>query len=371
MLHICFSNGWGGLEQYPLTLESEFLNQGIQPYYIGKENTRFSESAKSQGFQLRTFSSRLALIAYPHAFKKWLKENNIEAIHFHKSTDLRLAPFLKMLTPKTRLVFTEHMNAKKPKKHIYHQLVYRCIDQVISISDHSLGNNKKALPVPTHKIRKIYSGIDLRKFKPNLTEYARKEIRAELGLKNEIAFCLPGRFSSGKGHKIFVESFIRFSKLKDAPSAHAFLIGGVTADKGADEQLVSDIKQDIEEKEAEHLFTFTGYRPDMHRILQAMDVVCIPSRLEAFGLTIVEAMALGLPVIGSNSGAVPEILGKDGQCGLLANPGNPHSFTDAFIKLSNDAVTRKTLGANALKRAHQLFDIRNHVKELKKIYKQK
>jgi len=370
VLHICMSKGWGGLEQYPLSLAPELTAQGIDVHYWALQTSKFAHKAKALNLSLLTFSSRTAAFLRLICLKSWLVTNNIQVIHFHKSSDLRIVPLLSWLCPSTRLVFTEHMNAKKPKHSLYHRWVYSRLHQVIAISDHSLANNLRALPVSTHQIQRLYAGINLEFFKPSLTAEARLALRFKLGLKpDDIACCLPGRITPGKGHKVFVDATVQWAQQHTGSGrVAAYIVGGLHAAEGADEVLVSELQARIQHLKAEHLFSFTGFSAQIQELLQAMDMVCVPSDQEAFGLAVVEAMALGLPVVGSNSGAIPEILGCTGEYGLLAQPNHPSSFALAFSKLSESMVLRKTIGQQAILRAHSTFNLQRHVDHLLKIY---
>jgi glycosyltransferase involved in cell wall biosynthesis len=319
---------------------------------------------------LLTFSSRAALLWRLYSLRSWVQDHHIQVIHFHKSSDLRLVPYLSWLLPNVRLVFTEHMNAKKPKHSLYHRWVYKRLHQVVAISDHSLANNLRALPVSAHQIQRLYAGIDLQVFKPSLTADDRAALRSTLGLNaDDIACCLPGRISPGKGHAVFVDALAQWAAQHKGPGrARGFIVGGLNATEGADEQLVAQLQARVRQMGMEELITFTGYSAQIHRLLQAMDMVCVPSDQEAFGLALVEAMALGLPVVGSNSGAIPEILGLDGACGLLAEPNKPEAFAQAFVQLAESETKRTQIGECTLTRVRTTFDIGLHVNRLKNIY---
>src|SRR5690606_36252876 len=91
----------------------------------------------------------------------------------------------------------------------------------------------------------------------------------------------------------------------------------------------------------EHI-TFTGFRRDLARLFEILDVVCVPSRNEAFGLTVIEAMAAGKAVIGSASGAIPELI--DAHSGRLADPQSAHHWATAMTELAGSAPLRERLG---------------------------
>jgi glycosyltransferase involved in cell wall biosynthesis len=110
-----------------------------------------------------------------------------------------------------------------------------------------------------------------------------------------------------------------------------------------------------------------GYQVDPKPVLQASDVFILASTGEAFGLVTAEAMACGVPVIGTRSGATPEII-ADGETGFLAEPRDEKSFADAIEKIAGDPEMRKRLGLNARKRVLDFFTVDRDIEKTLEIY---
>ncbi|MBM3671160.1 MAG: glycosyltransferase family 4 protein [Actinobacteria bacterium] len=85
------------------------------------------------------------------------------------------------------------------------------------------------------------------------------------------------------------------------------------------------------------------------------EVACVPSLYEGFSLPAVEAMACGVPVVGTTGGAVPEVLGRDGQTGLLVPPGDSDALGGKIRQALGDASLRATVGAAGRERALRKF----------------
>jgi glycosyltransferase involved in cell wall biosynthesis len=98
-----------------------------------------------------------------------------------------------------------------------------------------------------------------------------------------------------------------------------------------------------------------GERDDVADLLAAADVVCLSSFTEAFPMILLEAMALGLPVISTDVGGVREAV-VDGETGLLVAPGDAGALANALRTLAADSALRERLGANALAR-HERFTL--------------
>jgi glycosyltransferase involved in cell wall biosynthesis len=111
---------------------------------------------------------------------------------------------------------------------------------------------------------------------------------------------------------------------------------------------------------------FAGYREDVARMLSVFDITVLPSLSEGFSLVLVEAMALGRPVIASAVGGIREIL-KNGQTGVLVPPGESEAIADAIVNLLRHEERRRGLGERALLESRK-YGLDSHVRELERVY---
>jgi glycosyltransferase involved in cell wall biosynthesis len=93
---------------------------------------------------------------------------------------------------------------------------------------------------------------------------------------------------------------------------------------------------------------------EMPEFLRSLDIAVLPSRLESFGVAAVEALACGIPVIGSNIGGIPEILGN-GECGSLVEPDSVDALSKAIIELAEDTSLRKLLSERGRIRVEEKY----------------
>ncbi|MGI8836166.1 MAG: glycosyltransferase family 4 protein [Pyrinomonadaceae bacterium] len=112
-----------------------------------------------------------------------------------------------------------------------------------------------------------------------------------------------------------------------------------------------------------------GYCSDPKPVLQASDVFLLASVGEAFGLVVPEAMACGVPVVGSRSGAIPELIAH-GETGLLAAPRDADSFAAAIEKLAVDTELRREMGEKARKRVLDFFTVDRDIENTMRIYEE-
>ena len=108
---------------------------------------------------------------------------------------------------------------------------------------------------------------------------------------------------------------------------------------------------------------FTGSRNDVENIIPSCDLLVLPSLSESFGLVLIEALACGKPVIGSNVGGITEIINDD--VGLLVDPNKVSSIASAIDRLVNDEDLRLVLSLNARNRAIDFSKVTIPYEELK------
>lgn len=114
-------------------------------------------------------------------------------------------------------------------------------------------------------------------------------------------------------------------------------------------------------------FTFLGFRPDAPRLVQAFDIVAVPSLVEPLGNATLEAMAAGRPVVGTRVGGIPEMV-VEAETGLLVPVANPAALADAFERLAADDTLRARMGQAARRRAGEAFGMARHGAELQRVY---
>jgi len=114
-------------------------------------------------------------------------------------------------------------------------------------------------------------------------------------------------------------------------------------------------------------FTFLGFRTDAPEIVQAFDIVAVPSHVEPLGNATLEAMAAGRPVVGSRVGGIPEMI-VDGETGTLVPPRDPESLANALAAFVFDSRLRRRMSTAAQRRASEQFSLQAHGRRLQAHY---
>jgi glycosyltransferase involved in cell wall biosynthesis len=114
--------------------------------------------------------------------------------------------------------------------------------------------------------------------------------------------------------------------------------------------------------------SFLGFRLDALNILAALDVFCLSSKEEGLGTSVLDAMALGVPVVATRAGGIPEMV-ADGKTGYLAVPRDPQSLADALKRAIQNRANNKEILKNALDVAKK-FDIKETISRTESLYRQ-
>ena len=183
----------------------------------------------------------------------------------------------------------------------------------------------------SNKTRICWNSVDIEKF----SQKEDNSFRNELGLTDKPIVLFVGNLIKRKN----VDSLLEAKKI--ANSNYNLVIVG-------DGPLFKKLKKKVEEENIRDVI-FTGSRNDVENIIPSCDVLVLPSLSESFGLVLIEALACGKPVIGSNVGGITEIITDD--VGLLVNPNKVSSIASAIDRIINDGEFRNLLSSNARDRA--------------------
>src|SRR5690606_8044437 len=176
----------------------------------------------------------------------------------------------------------------------------------------------------------------------------REAAQAVLGVpQDKFLIGIPGSLRPIKGHDFFFRSVDKI--LQGDPNVEILVSGGTEGEYGR------SITHLVAQLGISNRVRFLGWVEDMAAFYKACDVVCIPSRMEPFGRTIIEAYATGTPVIATNVGGIGEIV-QDGKTGLLVPYGDTEALASAVRRLIADSGLRNQLSCEALEVARTEYD---------------
>ncbi len=173
---------------------------------------------------------------------------------------------------------------------------------------------------------------------------------------------MAGQIAEVKGIWDFVEAAkILAGRVPDA----LFVVVGDDLKNGG--QTRRDMEARVAQAGLAARFRFLGFRTDVPRIVQAFDLIAVPSHVEPLGNSTLEAMAAGRPVIGSRVGGIPEMV-VEGETGVLVPPRDPSALADGIARVLTDRACRIRMGGAARQRAATAFSIEAHGARLQDFY---
>jgi len=180
---------------------------------------------------------------------------------------------------------------------------------------------------------------------------ARADVRARLGtLADTVVIVMASRIEPLKGHRLLVDALARVP----ASNWQVWIVGG--AQRPEEMTYLSEIQRAVVSAGLVERVRFLGERTDIPSLMAAADIYCQPNTgPEAFGLSFVEALAAGLPVVTTRLGAAPEVV--DPTCGVLVQPGSPDELATALSTLVDDGAARRRLGDAGRRRAADFCDL--------------
>lgn len=334
------TNFSGGVNQLIINVKG-LIEKGHEVTVACVENSPVYRSLKDSGADFffidedRVYKSALRL-------REFLKQRDFDIVHTHHSKGHTIGLLSLLFRKKEKLVVQR--SVLFPTTNVFKYLNPR-VDLFIANS-YAVKDVMQRHFVNSKKIKVIYSTIDESK----LEGIEREAIRKEFSFKGNV-FGVVGNYSSFKGHDIAIEAF----KKLDLKDSMLVLVGKDT------EKLQGLVKElGIEDR-----VKVLGFRKDAYRIIAGFDILVIPSLRESFPNVAIEAFLLGVPVIGTNVGGIPELLG-DGR-GIIANP-----TSDDLAKAMMDVIVtdRDEIKKRALEFAKQNLTAKKKVDRLIKVYEE-
>jgi glycosyltransferase involved in cell wall biosynthesis len=215
------------------------------------------------------------------------------------------------------------------------KFVARRMDRILAVAESSANDTSKSFKIPRDRFRVVYNGIDTDLFHTNGSTPKRPN-----------SLIVVGGYSPIKGLTHLLKAMTLLKKEVDLKLT---IIGGPP-----DGKYSSGLVKDYGLQDS---VTFTGRisHDELVKHYGASQVAVVPSLYEGFGFPAGEAMACGLPVVSSSAGALPEVVGTDGEAGLLVPPADADSMARALRRLMIDEELRRRMGVAARRRVETLF----------------
>lgn len=225
-------------------------------------------------------------------------------------------------------------------------------DIVTAVSD-SLKQQTYNMIAPDKQIETVHNFVDEREYH----KHDSAKLKQELGIAAHEKVLI--HVSNFRKVKRVEDVVATFAKVQKAVGAKLLLVG--------DGPEMSGIHQQVKDLHIEHEVLFLGKRDNLSELYSMSDVKLLMSEKEAFGLVLLEAMACGVPAIGTRIGGIPEII-EPGENGFLVDLGDTDAAADAAIRILTDGELHGRMSEKALETANQRFSSEKILAEYEALY---
>jgi glycosyltransferase involved in cell wall biosynthesis len=357
------------LEDFHYRLCRALVARGATPVlvYSGSMPGDVYSRLRSSGAEVIAEARLHGMRRYYQLLASTFTQFNTNLVHVGYFVYYSIIPWLVRSQSVRRIVYTEGNGWLPKKRHNWSwkrvlnrlrtKLICCPIERYIAVSQF-VSDRLQLYGVDPARITVVHNGIDVERFSPDAND--REVWRKQYGLgADETAILTVGRLDPIKGVATVVHACGEL--MKRGTPFRLFIAG-----KGP---LESELKTLSAQLGMADRTVFLGHVQNPLSLFRAGDVFTLASQGEAFGLVLAEAMACGLPCVGSRCGGIPEVI-DEGHTGLLATPGDPHSFADAYERILQDHPLRTAMGKEGVVRARSRFNIDKAVQDTIAVYEE-
>jgi glycosyltransferase involved in cell wall biosynthesis len=278
---------------------------------------------------------------------KLLRQERVDLLHAHQYTPFFYGMTARVFCRRPPVLFTEHgrwyPDFRRRKRIFANRLLLEQRDRVVGVGQsvrQALIDNEG---FPSHRVQVIYNGVDIA---PLLQAGCQRAmVRSELGVgKDDVVIMQVARLDPLKDHATAIRALGRV--VQQGIAAQLVLVG-----EGPEEPKIREL---VQQQQLEGHVRFLGLRTDIPRLLSAADLFWLTSVSEGIPLTLIEAMAVGLPIVSTRVGGVQEVI-EDGKTGLLAPRGDDTTLAEKVLHLASSPLLRQQMGEWGRERAQALF----------------
>lgn len=339
------------------------------------------DQLKQQGYiiypiQIERRIAPISNLKSVYQLRKLIRKNQYDLVHVHTPVASVLGRIAAKLAGAKRVVYTAHgfyFHDRMPGRQYW---FYHCVervagwlsDAILTQSREDLVKAEKTKLCNPKKLHYLGNGVDIKRFsRSQLSNEHQQQLRKTLNIP-ETAFPIigmTGRITEEKGYLELIEALgqLRYQ----FPNVHLLVIGGqLSSERDAFESKLNNF---IKQYELNYYITLAGLRSDIPELLGLVDVFTLPSYREGLPRSILEAMAMELPVVTTDIRGCREAV-VNGQTGLIVPPRNSEKLADALGWLLADVDRRKTFGKAGRQRVETEYDERFVFERLQKIYQE-
>ena len=325
----------GGAEEAYLNIVRDQKARGHRVIAVTKRDAALRPMIENCGVEVRGWHTHGK--ADPQTLSRLcrlIRRERVDVIHTHLTTASWLGALAGKLTRKPVIA---HVHAADAKTWFQFADYFRAV--AWGVQKHLVAQG-----VAPEKIAVVYYGIEMKNFDG---APSRADSRRNLGVPPDAPVVgVVASLQERKGHRFLLQALKNIEA--KFPDARAIFAG-----EGPEE---AALRQQARELGLENRVHFVGFRPDVREVLAACDAFALPSRKEGLSIAVMEAMAMGVPVVTSDIAGMSEVV-RDGETGLLVPPFEVEPLANALSQLWNDKVLAQRLAENARVLLGEQFDL--------------
>lgn len=361
ILHIYQNSKIGGVQQQLLGLLKAYNRELFHPIFcclgpkeeMGKETEEIGiDFIHLNRSRYNRFSPGIILDLH-----KLMKKKQIHVVRTHRyRSNLygRLAALLAGVPAIIASVHDNYRTDKRPARRVINRILSKITDKIVAVSEDIKKDIIRYDKVDPSKIEVIPNGIDVERFNPKNTTDIRKEFSLE---ESDIIIGFVGRIVPAKGLEYLLDAF---PYVKEEFKSIKLLIVG-------EGSLVEELKEKAKKNSIFDNIIFTGRRRDIPEILSGINIFVMPSIAEGLPNALLEAMAMGKPIVATEVGGIPEVI-KNRFNGILVPPRDTRALATAMKELIGNAQVAAKMGQAARDLVQDNFTIKAIAQKWQSLY---
>lgn len=348
LCHVLHTMHVGGAEM----LAAEYARRSCQEFRVlfaclddlGELGARL----RDEGFVVEVIGRRPGFdLGCARRLAKLFAKHDVDVVHAHQYGPFFYSSLSRLFRHGTPILFQEHgrdyPDYPRPKRKWANRVLLRPRDRVVAVGQcvrQALVENEG---LDANRVEVVYNGVDLRRYE--LAKNERASVREELGLASDQTLIIQvARLNRLKDHGTALRAMARL--VERQPRAKLVLVGD-GEERPAIERLIDSLQ-------LVPFVTLMGSRNDVPRLLQGADIFLLSSITEGIPLTLIEAMATGLPILATAVGGNPEVV-VDGATGFLVPAGNDAEMADRLERLVRSPDRAREWGIAGSHRSAERF----------------
>ena len=353
------STKYGGIERFNVELSRQLADKGFCSVFVYESMPvvqQFVEDLKSTGAEVLAIRSRHNVLGFCKSFWQLLHRHHFCLIHAHFTKARFYALPLALQYGIKNIVYTFHSTVPplkqiKPLTRVWYK-VFNKYCRIVAVSKNIENVARQNWPNAT--IQNLYLGINPCKGNP---EQARRELH--LSDNTLMVMCI-ANFNHIKGLDVLVKAIAQLNQSDDLKNVVFYIVGQPDEDK-------TELQRMINELGVSSYLHLEGISNNVPIYLSASDFYVQPSRNEGLPLSLMEACSVGLPIVASRIGGIPEVA-VEGENAVLFEVENVDDCASALHELITDASKRKRFGLKSKQVYEDKFQLSNNVSRLIEYY---